>query len=76
MIIRCNTCNNVYVAETSRSTYVRGGEYVKIYEGEKDKSTLWKHDCKDKHDSEVQTFQINVTGKYGNDTMLSRCRRV
>jgi hypothetical protein len=67
--IRCNTCNNVYVGETSRSAYVRGGEHVKIYERKKEQSTLWKH-CKEKRDGEVQTFQMNVTGRYGNDAML------
>jgi hypothetical protein len=33
--IQCNTCNNVYVGETSRSAYFGGGEHVKMYEGKR-----------------------------------------
>ena len=32
-------------------------------------SALWKH-CREKHGSEIQQFQMNVTGVYPNDAML------
>ena len=31
--------------------------------------TLWKH-CREKHSSEIQQFEMNVTGVYSNDAML------
>ena len=34
-----------------------------------ERSALWKH-CKEKHDSEMQKFEMNVTGSYSNDAML------
>ena len=34
-----------------------------------ERSALWKH-CNEKHNSEMQTFEMNVTGSYSNDTML------
>ena len=33
------------------------------------RSAAWKH-CKEKHDSEMQKFEMNVTGSYSTDTML------
>ena len=63
------------MGETSRSEYVGGGEHFKMYERKKEQSTLWKY-CKEKHDGEVQTFQMNLTWRYGNDVMLTvRLRR-
>ena len=34
-----------------------------------ERSALWKH-CKEKHNSEMQKFEMNVTGSYSNDVML------
>ena len=34
-----------------------------------ERSALWKH-CNEKHNSEKQKFEMNVTGSYSNDTML------
>ena len=34
-----------------------------------EQSVLWKH-CKEKHDSEMEKFEMNVTGSYSNDAML------
>ena len=67
--IKCAECNNVYVGETSRSAYVRGKEHMKSLGKKKERSVLWKH-CKEKHNSEMQKFEMNVTGSYSNDAML------
>ena len=32
-------------------------------------SALWKH-CKEKHNSEMQKFEMSVTSSYSNNTML------
>ena len=34
-----------------------------------ERSALWKR-CKEKHSSEMQRFEMNVTGSYPNDAML------
>ena len=34
-----------------------------------ERSALWNY-CKEKHNSEMQKFEMNVTGSYSNDTML------
>ena len=34
-----------------------------------ERSALWKH-CKEKHNNEMQKFEMNVTGSYSNDAML------
>ena len=62
-------CNNIYVGETSRSAYTRGKEHEKSISNKEERSALWKH-CKEKHNYEVQTFQMNVTGLYYKDAML------
>ena len=62
-------CNNVYVGEMSRSAYTRGKEHSKSLGNKEERSALWKH-CREKHSSEIQQFQMNVTGVYFNDTIL------
>ena len=34
-----------------------------------ERSALWKH-CKEKHNNEMQKFEMSVTGSYSNDAML------
>ena len=34
-----------------------------------ERSALWKH-CKEKHNSEMQKFDMNVTDSYSNNAML------
>ena len=67
--IKCTECNNIYVGETSRSVYTRGKEHEMSLSDKEERSALWKH-CKEKHNNEVQRFQMNVTGLYSNDAML------
>ena len=67
--IKSTEGNDVYVGETSRSAYTRGKEHEKSLSNKEEGSALWKH-CKEKHNNEVQTFQMNVTGVYSNDAML------
>ena len=42
---------------------------MKLLAKKKERSALWKH-CKEKHNSEMQKFEMNVTGSYSNDAML------
>ena len=67
--IKCVQCNSVYVGETARSAYTRGKEHVKSLNNKEERSALWKH-CKEKHNSEVKQFRMDVTGVYHNDAML------
>ena len=60
------------MGETSRSVYTRGKEHEKSLSNKEERSALWKH-CKEKHNNEVQRFQMNVTGVtglYSNDAIL------
>ena len=34
-----------------------------------ERSALWKH-CKEKHNNEMQKFEMSVTGSYSNDAMV------
>ena len=67
--IKSTECNSIYVGETSTSAYTRGKELEKSLRNKEERSALWKH-CKEKHNNEVQRFQMNVTGLYSNDAML------
>ena len=67
--IKCIGCNNVYVGETSRNVYTRGKEHSKSLGNKEERSAFWKH-CREKHSSEIQQFQMNVTEVYFNDAML------
>ena len=67
--IKCAECNDIYIGETSRSAYTRGKEHMKLLAKKKERSALWKH-CKEKRNSEIQKFEMNVTGSYSNDAML------
>ena len=61
--------NDIYFGETSRSAYTRGKEHMKSLAIKEERSALWKH-CKEKHNSEMQKFEMNVTGSYSNYAML------
>ena len=69
--IKCIGCNNVYVGETltSRRAYTGGKEHSKSLGIKEERSALWKN-CREKHSSEIQQFQMNVIGVYFNDAML------
>ena len=67
--IKCAECNDIYIGETSRSMYTRGKEHMKLLAKKEERSALWKH-CKEKRNSEMQKFEMNVTGSYSNDAML------
>ena len=66
---KCTRCNNVYVRETSRSTYTRGKEHSKSLINKEEQSALGKH-YREKHTSEIQQFQMNVTSVYSNNAMF------
>ena len=40
-----------------------------------ERSALWKH-CKEKRNSEMQKFEMNVTGSYSDDAMLRQISQV
>ena len=42
-----------------REVYVRGVEHKKLLNNNDEQSVLWRH-CKEKHESELQNFRINV----------------
>ena len=67
--IKYAECNDISIGETLRSVYTRGKEHMKSLAKKEEKSALWKH-CKEKHNSEMQKFEMNVTGSYYNDAML------
>ena len=67
--IKCAECNDIYIGEASRSPFTRGKEHIKSLAKKERRSALWKH-CKEKHNSEMQKFEINVTGSYSYDVML------
>ena len=47
----------------------REKEPSKSLSNKEERSASWKH-CREKYGSEVQQFQMNVTGVYPNDAML------
>ena len=49
--------------------YTRGKEHMKSLAKKEERSALWKH-CKEKHNSEMQKFEMNITGSNSNDVML------
>ena len=63
--IKCAECNDISIGETLRSAYTRSKSLAK----KEEKSAVWKH-RKEKHNSEMQKFEMNVTGSYYNDAML------
>ena len=63
--IKCAECNDIYIGETSRNTYTRGKEHMKSLAKKEERSALWKH-CKEKHNNEMQKFEMKVTGSYSN----------
>ena len=67
--IKCAECNDIYIGETSSSAYTRGKEHIKSLAKKEERSALWKH-CKEKHDSEMQKFEMNVTGSRGHPTTI------
>ncbi|CAH3171046.1 unnamed protein product, partial [Porites evermanni] len=81
--IKCAECNDIYIGETSSSAYTRGKEHIKSLAKKEERSALWKH-CKEKHNSEMQKFEMNCyvyvvlnytlvgcpCGSYSNDAML------
>ena len=67
--IKGTECSNVYIEKTSRSAYTQGKEHSKSFSNKEERLALWKH-CREKHNSEIQQFQMNVTGVYSNDAML------
>ena len=66
---KCTKCDNVFVGETSRSVYTIGKKHTKSLNRKEERSAFWKHG-KDKHNNEIQKFQMNVTGFYFNDAVL------
>ena len=56
----------LYQSPRSRSRRV---SYLKVPINKEERSALWKH-CREKHNSEIQQFQMNIAGVYSNDAML------
>ena len=65
---RCLTCKEkeivkVYEGETGRSARLRGGEHLKDFEKNREKSVLLKHKISD-HPTENVKFQMEITKKF------------
>ena len=43
--------------------------HIKSLAKKEERSALWKH-CKEKHNSEMQNFEMNVSDSHSNDAML------
>ena len=69
--IKCTECNNIYIRQTSRTAYTRGKEHIKSLAKKEEGSALREH-CKEKHNNEMQKFEMNVTGSYSNNAMLGQ----
>ena len=75
--ISCEECEEMdsterdYKGETSRTSYVRGGEHLDDFDKRREKSVLWKH-CRNKHNGQVEgrRFRMDVLGVYKEDAML------
>ena len=53
------------------SAYTKGKEHMKSPAKKEERSALSKH-CKEKQNSEMQKFEMNLTGSYSNNTMLKQ----
>ena len=65
--IQCQNYKDLYIGETSKNAAQRGEEHRKQLASKASTSVLWRH-CKEKHQGEVQAFQMSVTG-YFRDAM-------
>ena len=67
--ISCEECEEMdsterdYKGETSRTSYVRGGEHLDDFDKRSEKSVLWKH-CRNKHNGQVEgrRFRMDLLG--------------
>ena len=58
-----------YRGHTSQNTYTRGRKHLQDLDQKLDGSVLWKHALR-KHNGSVPDYRMNVTGVYGQDTMI------
>ena len=65
--IECGLCQgdekSVYVGETARNLFTRGGEHISKYEGGKEASFLLKHQ-QEKHEGRPAVYSSKVTGYF------------
>ena len=61
---------NIYKGESADNGYTRGKKHKTDLNARNiSNSPLWRH-CRDVHNSEMQDFQMNVTGVFRDDAML------
>ena len=68
--IVCEECdkNGVvahYKGETSKNNFTRGSKHLEQLRGKSKESVLWAH-CKEMHDSELVSFQMEKTGSFSD----------
>ena len=65
--IECGLCEgdekSVYVGETARNLYTRGGEHISKYEGGKESSFILKHQT-EKHEGSTAVYFSRMTGYF------------
>ena len=66
--IKCKSCEEIYIGETSRNAKKRGNEHLQQLKNKSENSVLWRH-CKEKHEDIEQNFIMNITGIYHNNAM-------
>ena len=67
--IKCQTCEQKYVAETARSAFPRGKEHLDGMDRDVSQSVLRRH-ANDCHIGVIPDYVMNVTGVYHGDATL------
>ena len=60
---------DIYTGESLNNGYVRGKKHLELLKSKSKESVLWKH-CIGQHEGKVSKFKINVTGRFGGDSMM------
>ena len=60
---------DIYTGESSNNGYVRGKKHLELLKDKNKESILWKY-CVEQHEGVVSTFKMNVTGRFGGDSMM------
>ena len=74
--IRCEECKGIYVGETSRNGYTRGEEHMTAFRNRSDDSVLWRHVRECHTTPPIPSFQMTITGIYGDDCTLRQVAEV
>ena len=59
---------DVYIGESSNNGYTRGRKHLELMKSKHRDSILWRH-CVEQHEGIRKGFKMNVTGRFGSDSM-------